>query len=344
MAALVGAILAFAPASPYYTQLGRGDVALPISPLPPDEYDRFGSERQIRPPPATAPTPPRRLCDVVFLSCGCIAGLGRGVLLFYAWPPRRWPLAAIPVLFVLAVGLPWAIFKQQFLTEFSMTTNSSGAGLMVGLWEVPHPFIWTISDEAYMRWAEENGHSPFTKEASDWATNEVVRFWITFPGYMVALIWNKFTRFIFQEVTSTRYVIPDLHFAGLIVLLSFTIMLIALFVWHRPRRLLLLGWIILFNTPIFFLTYSSVGRFYNTALPSLIVTTAVLLVIVHFIPVSCVGRCVPAWRSAQAFSFGTLLCHWRIGWPIPTNFVSRSNWRIQRNRRSFAGRGHHMPE
>jgi hypothetical protein len=161
-----------------------------------------------------------------------------------------------------------------------------------------------------MRWAEENGHNPFTKEASDWATNEVVRFWITFPGYMVALIWNKFTRFIFQEVTSTRYVIPDLHFAGLIALLSFTIMLIALFVWHRPRRLLLLGWIILFNTPIFFLTYSSVGRFYNTALPSLIVTTAVLLVDRAFYS-SIVRRPL---RTGMAISAGVFI--WYFGIPL----------------------------
>jgi hypothetical protein len=279
VAALVGAILAIMPATPYFTLL---DAAMPGI-----AYLVLAAGCNVI--TAEARGRSNRLLPHVLLHAAfalwfsfrvdVLPGWAAVSFFLYAWPPRRWRLAAIPVLFLLAIGLPWAIFKQQFFDEFSMTTHSSGASLMVGLWEIPHPFIWIIADAAYFDWVREWGFDPvFTKAASDWATSEVVRFWFTFPGYMVALIWNKFTKFIFEEITPGRNVIPDLHFAGLIAVSCLTIMLIALLVWHRPRRLLLLGWIILFNTPIFFLTYSSLGRFYNTALPSLIVTTAVLLV------------------------------------------------------------------
>jgi len=100
------------------------------------------------------------------------------------------------------------------------------------------------------------------------------------------------------------------HFTGLIILFCLTIILIALLTWHRPRRLLLLGWIVLFNAPIFFLTFSSQGRFYNTALPSLIVTTAVLLADRAFYS-SIVRRSL---RAGIAISAGVFV--WYFGMPL----------------------------
>ncbi|MGC0704949.1 hypothetical protein, partial [Escherichia coli] len=47
--------------------------------------------------------------------------------------------------------------------------------------------------------------------------------------------------------------------------------------WHRPKRLLLLSVVLLFNTPLFFIVFSSVGRFYNTTVPAMFALPVVYL-------------------------------------------------------------------
>jgi hypothetical protein len=198
-------------------------------------------------------------------------------LLLYGSHPRRWPFLLIPACFALAIAVPWALFKQPFTHEFSLTTNSFGAALMVGQWEVPHPFVWSVSDEAYDRWAQTLGLDPFSKAASDVAVREVLRFWLTFPGYLVALIWHAFTDFWTDEIASGQRVFSSLSFKHTYPLVALSAVFVALAAWHRPLRVLLLGWIVFFNVPLFFVIYSGSGRFYA---PGLISLTLLFLLLV----------------------------------------------------------------
>jgi hypothetical protein len=54
-------------------------------------------------------------------------------------------------------------------------------------------------------------------------------------------------------------------------------MALSLVVGYRRLQTLLLGWVVLFNVPIFFLVYSSGGRFYNASAVALVVASLTLL-------------------------------------------------------------------
>ena len=184
-------------------------------------------------------------------------------------------MLGMPALFMLAVGVPWGLFKQRYTGEFSMTTNSAGASLMVGLWEVPHPFVWTVDDGSYGRWAEIAGLPSDRKVASDAAVRETLRFWLTYPGYLVSLVWHEFMQFWSGQMAPGIWYFSDrlVRFSPRLAenmpylrLASLAVIAVAVFTRYRPVMVLLLGWIVFFNVPLYFLVYSSAGRFYNVAL------------------------------------------------------------------------------
>ena len=70
------------------------------------------------------------------------------------------------------------------------------------------------------------------------------------------------------------YLIPNINYCGWTTLAALAVALTAAVVWYKPMRLLMTSSILFFNVPIFFLTYSSAGRFYNTAVPAMLVLLA----------------------------------------------------------------------
>lgn len=188
----------------------------------------------------------------------------------YGRRTANWKYLLLPIAFYLLVGLPWAYFKSQFTHEFSLATNSVGASLMVGLWEIPHKFIWTVSDGTYYQWMHDNAFDPVTKVGNDSAVREVFRFYLTYPIYMIALVWHKFIQYSvdFSEA---------LGFSFKLTLLFLSVISASFLMRFKPLQTLLLSWPFLFNLTVFFFTYSSGGRFYMPPTISLFVAAAPLL-------------------------------------------------------------------
>jgi hypothetical protein len=190
-------------------------------------------------------------------------------LILYGKSVRTWRYFLIPSAFFLCIGLSWALFKLSLLNEFCMTTHSVGASMMIGLWEVPHKFIWTVSDGAYFHWMDEMGISAVTKEGSDYAVKEVFRFCLTYPIYTLSLIFHKMLFFLksFGPLSSIPWKT---------LLLSFPLS-VSLILNYKRFQTFLLAWPVFFNIPLFFVFYASGGRFYIAPVICLIIASLSLL-------------------------------------------------------------------
>ena len=214
------------------------------------------------------------VCDPARRAAGMADRIGHPLWL----PAASLADAGHPCCAVLSRGITERVVQGACAGEFSMATESHGASLMVGLLEIPNPFVWPPhSDEAYWNWVKENQRQADKKATADWARDEVLRFWWTFPGYMLALVWFKFMQFLFEYAAPGQPVFDEIGFKGPLLLFGLTTMLIAVVIRHQVRRVVLLGWIVFFNAPVFFLAWSSGGRFYNTVMPAVVVSLAVLL-------------------------------------------------------------------
>src|SRR3954469_19514781 len=89
-------------------------------------------------------------------------------------------------------------------------------------------------------------------------------FW---PGQVAPGVWFFSDRISPKNAES----MPYLRLAGLAVIA------VAVAIRHRLLAILLLGAILFFDAPLYFLVYSSAGRFYNVALVALLLLTALLL-------------------------------------------------------------------
>ncbi len=185
-------------------------------------------------------------------------------LILYCRSLKTLKYLALPCLGLAIIGGSWGLFKYPYIHTFSPTTQSVGASLMIGLWEVPSKFAWTVSDGAYHEWINNMAHLPsMSKEASDYAVKEVSRFIVTYPGYIVSLVWHKFVGFM--TMMSSMFGIPLLGTAlGLSTLFGAVVM------GYQTVQTTLLGWAVLFNLPFFLVLYSSAGRFYNVSYMSMI--------------------------------------------------------------------------
>lgn len=286
VAALAGALLAASPGSPGYTLIeamapGLAYLVLAAGCLFIADVQAHGSARFSRHLALHAAFAIWFVFRVDVLPCWLLVSA-----LLYAWPPRRWPMLGVPAAFMLSIGVPWALFKMPYTGEFSMTTNSAGASLLVGLWEVPHPFIWPVDDGTYFRWAEMAGVPAFSKAASDAATSETLRFWLTYPGYIVSLVWHEFTQFWLAQMAPGQWFFGDKLVRSYprvaenmpyLRLASLAVIAVAVSTRFQPLIVLLLASIVFFDAPLYFLVFSSAGRFYNVALAAVLLTTVVLL-------------------------------------------------------------------
>lgn len=320
-AVIAGAILALMPASPYYTYI---EAVIPgVACLTIAAVCHVLSEQRAGRGDRLLPHVLLHASFALWFSFRTDVLIGWAIVtvLLYAWPLIRWWYVLIPIGFFLAVGVPFGLFKQSITGDFSMTTTSTGASFMAGLWDTPNnPFVWKPdSDDTYFGWAKENGFRTGTsKAANDWAVHEVALFWVTYPLYMISVAWNKFMRFLWQEFAPGYGIFGDSigwqnwqWVKESIAFFTYGIILVGLSIRHRVKEILLLGWIGLFNAPIFFLTFSSLGRFYNTAPPSLVAASVVLLADQSFYarlvrkPVACgsalaIFLCVLLWGQSLA--------------------------------------------
>lgn len=199
--------------------------------------------------------------------------------LWRSWPVLRHPVVASTLF--LTIGLSWAFFKLPMTGEFCMTTNSCGASAVCGLWDVPNQWGYTPSDGMYHQWIAGQGFPVTTsKAAGSFATKETVRFWFTYPVYTVSLLWHELLTFVYHHShpTLSTMVFPFAPKAYAFVnWILLGVIAASLLTGYRRTQSLLLGWGVLFNMPLFFLLYSSAGRFYNTTTTFLLAATIPLL-------------------------------------------------------------------
>jgi len=205
---------------------------------------------------------------------------------------RSWKYFLIPITLFFMIGFSWGTFKRPFTGEFSMATNSFGASAMVGLWEVPNKFIWEISDSSYLQWINkigsekikgwnEGGSHSTSQIGSNLAMKEVFRFWVTYPGYIISLVWHKFILYT-QSLAWHGHHLHIVFWSRVSIMFLLTIMGLSLAINYKRLETLLLGWTIPFNMTMFLLIYSSEGRFYNASTLGLLVATLPLLLDINF--------------------------------------------------------------
>ena len=223
---------------------------------------------------------------------------------------------------VLAIGLCWGMYKAQYTHEFSPTTSSIGAALVCGLWEVPSRFASSCTDEAYFDWIRaQTPLQPKTQAASNFATREVVRFWLTFPGHFVIMLNHKMMKGLdgdfwpgfrtdLQRGTDTQRLVSRVLSRPVPTLGLLTIIGLCLAVGYQRRRTVMLGWPIFFNAPLFWLTYSSMGRFYSAVSIALLVAAIPPLFDRQFYA-SLIER---PWRSTAVVV--SMVLFTAAGWPF----------------------------
>jgi hypothetical protein len=177
-------------------------------------------------------------------------------LFLYVRKASNWKYFFIPFILVSFIAISWGLFKMAYTQEFSMTTNSIGASMMVGLWEIPHDFIWEVADGSYYQWMNDLGFNPCSKAASNFAVQEVIRFLITFPFFAIGLWFHKFFLFI-SGADSNLF---SSHWLRLYLLV---VILLSFILKYKEKQTLMLSFLIFFNVPIFFQFFSSCGRFYQ---------------------------------------------------------------------------------
>ncbi|MFC1574220.1 hypothetical protein ACFL30_03470, partial [Candidatus Latescibacterota bacterium] len=162
------------------------------------------------------------------------------------------------------------------------------ASAFVGLWEIPHKFVWETSDGSTFKLGEILEIDATRKAGSSRFVKEVIRFYFTYPVYTISLFWHEFMQFIFHQSFSGYYFVIFQIFVRYCImtyslpLILLTIALLSLVYRYRAKQTLLLGWSVFFNLPFFFLIYSSGGRFYPPHSVAMLAFSAPLLFDVNF--------------------------------------------------------------
>jgi hypothetical protein len=184
---------------------------------------------------------------------------------------RNWRRLLIPVVLFLAIGVTWGAYKTRYNREFTFTTTSAGASLFCGLWEVPSRFRFAqaCTDERYFEWIREN--TPYqvqTAAANSFATREVLKFWLTYPGHFVVMVCHKMMRTLDGDLwpgypTELQVFVFGTVRRYWLVSALLTILAVCVVTGYQRERTLLLAWPLLLNAPLFWVMFSSLGRFYS---------------------------------------------------------------------------------
>jgi hypothetical protein len=188
---------------------------------------------------------------------------------------------AMPLLFCLAIGISWGLYKQAHGSAFSMTTDNFGHVAFVGLWQVPqHRFVWEPTDSSYDRWISAHGYKYADPATSKFATPEAVRFWLTYPGFTISMIWHKMSDILDNWLWSgTIGGIPlSVPSNGAVLVWGLFIVIVAgLVVGYERRRTFALAWPVFLNLPLFMLLQASGPRFIYYPTTSIVIAGLPLL-------------------------------------------------------------------
>ena len=206
-------------------------------------------------------------------------------LILHARSPRR---LLMPVALAATIGIGWAGYKMQYTGEFVPTTSTTGASLLCGLWEVPSRLPWVCSDDSYFQWV--STHTPFDEKSqagSNVVVREVFRFWLTFPGRFVVMVYHKMMRCVAGDLwpgipTALQRSVFEVVGRGPLVLFLLTIIALAVAVGYQRARTLLLAWALFLNAPLFWIMQTSEGRYDGGVGVALIVSAVPLLFDKHF--------------------------------------------------------------
>jgi hypothetical protein len=195
---------------------------------------------------------------------------------------RRLRLLAVPLILMITIALPWALYKRQYRGELDLLPSNTGEVMFLSLCEVPGAFRYPCTDAGYFDWATRISQAdPTSGRASSRAVVEVLRHWVTYPIHFGLMVWFKFRRCVydwawpgFQTPVNRLYItVRELGGFGLLLALAATSWLVG----HERRRTLLLGWALVLNMPLFLVMFDSAGRFYG-AVGVAAVATAVPLI------------------------------------------------------------------
>src|SRR5262245_832405 len=201
-------------------------------------------------------------------------------VILHARSPRR---LLIPAALVALIGVGWAGYKMRYTGEFVPTASTTGASLLCGLWEVPSRFPWICSDESYFAWVSSHtAFDPKSQAGSNVVVREVFKFWLTFPGHFVFMVYNKLLRCFNGDLwpgipTDLQQSLFQIVGRGPLVLAFLTVIALALGAGYQRRRTLLLAWPLLLNAPLFWIMQTSEGRYYSAVGVAILVGAVPLL-------------------------------------------------------------------
>jgi hypothetical protein len=184
-----------------------------------------------------------------------------GVSLFLYRRRLRWLL--LPLVVALAIGGSWGAYKKLHGSDFVMTTSNVGHVAFVGLWQTPqHRFVWEPTDESYVRWINAHGYVYTEPRANGFALREVIRFWFTYPGFIMSNIANKGYAYVVANVWTGPLMLQPAEWVGRAMRkFGYWVLLFAIAgaaaTGFQVRRTFLLGWPVILNLPLFLLlTYN----------------------------------------------------------------------------------------
>ena len=184
---------------------------------------------------------------------------------------KQWRRLLIPVTFFLVVGASWGAYKARYTGEFALTTTSAGASLFCGLFEVPSRFRFAqaCTDETYFDWMRRlTPIQPQSAAANSLATREVLRFWATYPGHVIVMVYDKMMQLLNGDlwpgyVTQLQVVVFNVVPRYYLVVALLSVIAVCIAVRYERARTLLLAWPLFLNAPVFFVMFASFGRFYS---------------------------------------------------------------------------------
>lgn len=199
------------------------------------------------------------------------------------WRNRR--LLVIPAVLFVAIGGTYGLTKGAHGYDRGPTTDNLGHVAFVGLWQVPDDrFGWEPTDQSYGLWVGEHGHEYGAAGTNRFATGEVLRFYLTYPGYTASLVLHKSLDYFLTQAGSPELFRPSrLAVAVGRIFQPWTAwvfavtILLALWLGYERRRTFLLAWPVFLSLPLFILFQSSGGRFVTFVTASLVLAGLPLL-------------------------------------------------------------------
>jgi hypothetical protein len=195
---------------------------------------------------------------------------------------QRLSYMVVPLALSVTIAVGWGLYKRPYRHEFNPMPTNTGEVLFLSLCEVPGTFRFPCTDDGYADWIMRASHAEATSQkANNVAIMEVIRYWFTYPVHFITMVWTKFTESVtelFWSGVFTRFnkMYGLMRDSGVAMFLMVAVLL-SLAVNYQRRRSLVLGWILFFNMPLFYIVYASSGRFFPPANVSLVVAAVPLL-------------------------------------------------------------------